>query len=64
MDLGPHAGFIIISYAICLAVVFGLIAWVILDRRRQEADLAELAKQGINRASAAKNGKASEAADA
>jgi heme exporter protein D len=53
MDLGTHAGFIIASYAVCLAVVVGLILWVVIDRKRQEADLEELADQGITRAATA-----------
>jgi heme exporter protein D len=54
MDLGTHAGFIIASYAVCLAVVIGLVLWVVIDRKRQEADLEELADQGITRAGTAK----------
>lgn len=70
MDLGTHAGFIIASYAVCLAVVVGLILWVVIDRKRQEADLAELADQGFTRTGAAKGNpkpaenKSSEAAKA
>lgn len=52
MDLGPHAGFIIASYAICLAVVVGLILWVLMDKAQQEADLKELEEKGVTRASA------------
>lgn len=69
MDLGPHAGFIIASYAICLAVVIGLVLWVMIDKKRQEADLEDLADQGISRASASQGkpqagGKTSEATNA
>ncbi|WP_417677521.1 heme exporter protein CcmD [Roseibium sp.] len=53
MDLGTHAGFIVASYAVCLVVVIGLILWVVIDRKRQEADLEELADQGITRSAAA-----------
>lgn len=63
MDLGTHAGFIIASYAVCLAVVVGLILWVVIDRKRQEADLEELADQGITRTATAGE-KASKAAKA
>jgi len=66
MDLGTHAGFIIASYAVCLAVVIGLILWVVIDRKRQETDLEELADQGITRAGTATDdpAKASKAARA
>ncbi|MBD8892105.1 heme exporter protein CcmD [Roseibium litorale] len=50
MDLGPHSGFIIASYALTAAAVLGLLLWVIFDRRKLEADLARLAEQGISRA--------------
>ncbi|MCK7612313.1 heme exporter protein CcmD [Roseibium sediminicola] len=50
MDLGPHAGFIIASYGLCLATVIGLIAWVHIDKANQEKALKELAAQGISRA--------------
>ena len=50
MDLGPHAGFIIASYGLCLLTVLGLIAWVRIDKSQQEKALRELAEQGISRA--------------
>lgn len=50
MDFGPHAGFIIASYGLCLATVLGLIAWVRIDRIVQERALKDLAAQGITRA--------------
>jgi len=50
MDLGPHAGFIIASYALCVLTVLALIAWVRIDKANQERDLKELADQGISRA--------------
>lgn len=50
MDLGPHAGFIIASYGLCLLTVAGLIAWVRIDKATQEKALKELAAQGISRA--------------
>ncbi len=49
MDLGPHAGFIIASYLLCLVTVLGLIVWVLVDRRTQNRALEELAGQGISR---------------
>jgi heme exporter protein D len=50
MDLGPHAGFIIMSYGLCLATVLALIAWVRIDKAAQEKALKDLAAQGISRA--------------
>ena len=35
MDLGPHAGFILASYGAMTFIVAGLIAWFVLDGRRQ-----------------------------
>lgn len=49
MDLGPHAGFIVASYALCAATVLTLIAWVLIDRNAQERALRELEDQGISR---------------
>ncbi|MEJ8476409.1 heme exporter protein CcmD [Roseibium algae] len=49
MDLGPHSDFIISSYAICFAVVLGLILWVRMDRAKLEATLKELAARGVSR---------------
>lgn len=50
MDLGPHAGFILMSYGLCLATVLALIAWVRIDKANQERALRELAARGITRA--------------
>lgn len=49
MDLGPHSGFIIASYALCFLTVLALIAWVRIDKRMQDRALKELADQGIGR---------------
>ncbi|HEV2957302.1 MAG TPA: heme exporter protein CcmD [Xanthobacteraceae bacterium] len=54
MDLGPHAGFIVAAYVIALAVVAGLIAWVVLDHRAQLRILEELERAGVTRRSAAR----------
>jgi len=51
MDLGPHAAFIWISYAVVTLTVAGLIVWLIADGRRQSADLEALEAQGISRRS-------------
>ena len=54
MDLGPHAGFILAAYAIALAVVAGLIAWIVLDHRAQMRILEDLERAGVSRRSAAR----------
>jgi heme exporter protein D len=52
MDLGPHAGFIIIAYLMAIAVVGALIAWVVGDYFAQRRALADLDRRGITRRSA------------
>jgi heme exporter protein D len=54
MDLGPHAGFIIVSYVICGAVIAGLILWVRIDKARLEKTLRTLADQGVTRSNSSK----------
>lgn len=49
--LGPHADFIIASYAIGVAVVAALIAWIWLDYRAQRRALRELESRGVARRS-------------
>jgi heme exporter protein D len=49
--LGPYASFIVTSYALVMAVVLMMIAWIILDYRRQQAHLRELEASGVVRRS-------------
>ena len=42
MDLGPHAAFVWASYAVVAAVLSGLIAWLVVDGRRQQRLIDEL----------------------
>ena len=51
MNLGPHAAFIVAAYAAALAVVIGLICWVIADHAAQRRLLAELEARGVTRRS-------------
>jgi heme exporter protein D len=51
MNLGPHAAFVIAAYAAALAVVIGLIAWVIADHAAQRRLLADLEARGVSRRS-------------
>ena len=59
MNLGPHAAFIVIAYAAAIAIVGGLIVWVVLDRRHLTRMLAALEAQGLTRRSGRANGEAS-----
>jgi len=51
MNLGPHAAFIIAAYAAALAVVIGLIAWVLADHAAQRRLIADLEARGVSRRS-------------
>jgi len=51
MNLGPHAAFIVMSYVAAIAIVAGLVVWVVLDRRRLARELGEFDAQGITRRS-------------
>jgi len=51
VDLGPHAGFIVIAYAAAIVIVAGLIVWVVLDRRHLTRAVDELEAKGITRRS-------------
>jgi len=51
MNLGPHAAFIITAYVAATAIVAGLIAWIVLDRRHLSRILADFEAQGISRRS-------------
>lgn len=51
MDLGPHAVFIIASYAVVAAVMVGMVAWLVIDGRRHQRTLAELETRGVRRRS-------------
>jgi heme exporter protein D len=51
MNLGPHADFIIASYAIAAGVVAAMIGWVWLDYRAQRRALRALEDRGVARRS-------------
>jgi heme exporter protein D len=59
MNLGPHAAFIVTAYATAIAIVAGLVVWVVLDRRHLTRMLAALEAQGVTRRSGRANGEAS-----
>jgi len=62
MELVAHTGFIVAAYAAAGAVVGGLVAWVMLDRRAQLRTLAEFERRGVTRRSAASGEAVSEPA--
>jgi len=51
MNLGPHAAFIIVAYAVAMLVVVALIGWIVLDHRAQRRNLARLEAHGVTRRS-------------
>ena len=53
MNLGPHAAFILAAWGMGVAVVAGLIGWVIVDFRAQKRVLGDLEAHGVTRRSAA-----------
>ncbi len=50
-NLGPHADFIVASYAVTAFVVATLIAWVVLDHSAQRRVLGDLEERGVTRRS-------------
>ncbi len=52
MDLGPHAAFIVIAYAVVCAIVALLVGWIVSDYRRQLRTLNRLEAEGVTRRSA------------
>jgi heme exporter protein D len=51
MNLGPHADFIIASYAVTAFVVAVMVAWVVLDYSTLRRMLGGLEQQGLTRRS-------------
>ena len=51
MNLGPHADFIVASYAVTVFVVALLVAWVVLDYSSQRRILDDLEERGVTRRS-------------
>jgi heme exporter protein D len=49
MGLGAHTDFVVAAYAVALAVILGLLAWIVLDHGRQRRVLAELEARGVRR---------------
>lgn len=51
MNLGPHADFIVASYAVTVFVIALLVAWVVLDYSAQRRVLGDLEERGVRRRS-------------
>jgi heme exporter protein D len=51
MDLGPHATFIIASYAASAFILALLIGWIVAENRVLKRTLADLDARGITRRS-------------
>jgi heme exporter protein D len=51
MDLGPHAAYILAAYAVVALGLAGLLAWLLLDGRRQRRLVDELETRGVRRRS-------------
>jgi heme exporter protein D len=58
MDLGPHASFIVIAYAVAMLVIVLLVGWILLDHRALKRDLDDLEMRGVTRRSDRANRKA------
>jgi heme exporter protein D len=52
MQLGPYAAFIVSAYGAALAIILGLILWVVLDRRQLQRVLEQAELKGLARRSA------------
>ena len=51
ISLGPHADFIVASYAVTALVVAVLVAWIATDYSAQKRVLADLEQRGVTRRS-------------
>jgi heme exporter protein D len=55
MNLGPHADFIIASYAVTVFAIAALVAWVTLDYSAQRRILGDFEDRGVTRRSQRKD---------
>jgi heme exporter protein D len=55
-DLGPHAGFIWLSYSAAALCIGGLLVWAWHGERTQMRRLADLERQGLKRRSSGQEG--------
>jgi heme exporter protein D len=54
VNLGPYSTFILLAYAVAVAVVGAMIAWVVADHRAQRRILNNLEARGATRRSESK----------
>ncbi|MCP4385144.1 MAG: heme exporter protein CcmD [Hyphomicrobiales bacterium] len=54
IEPGTQFGFILAAYLLACIVLVGVVAWIVLDGRRQRQRLADLEARGIRRRSAGK----------
>ena len=47
-----YAGFILSAYGVTFAVLFAMVAWVVITGRMRRMELAKLEAEGLRRASA------------
>ena len=57
-SLGPHADFIIASYAVTVLVIAALIGWIAADYAAQRRVLTNLEQRGVTRRSQRTSGDA------
>jgi heme exporter protein D len=50
-NLGQHASFIVIAYALAAVILLLLVVWIVLDYRAQQRALGELEARGVTRRS-------------
>jgi heme exporter protein D len=50
--LGPHGGYILVSYGATVLVIAGLVGWVVADHAGLSRRLADLEARGVRRRSA------------
>jgi len=48
---GTHLGFIVAAYAVTVAVLVGVVGWIVLDGRSQRRRIADLEARGVRRRS-------------
>ena len=56
MNLGPYAAFILGAYGAAALIVTAMVAWVVIDHRRQARALADLEARGVTRRSEQRSG--------
>jgi heme exporter protein D len=56
MNLGPYATFILGAYGVATLIVLAMVAWVVIDNRRQARALADLEARGVTRRSTERQG--------